>query len=82
MDSITELTKAALQPHDIIELRLDYLASWDLDLIQACMNTLPQRIILTLRCQHQGGVFTNDIKARQDKLWQLATLKPDYLDVE
>ncbi len=82
MDSITELTKAALQPHDIIELRLDYLASWDLDLIQACMNTLPQRIILTLRCQHQGGVFTNDIKARQHKLWQLATLKPDYLDVE
>lgn len=68
-------TKCALA-----ELRLDLILGWNLNWIQKMRFHLP--LIVTLRSHDQGGSFAESEDKRLQLLRQLASLEPDYLDVE
>lgn len=76
------MTPDTMEMVDAIELRVDYLAPFDLAVIQRLRAEINLPVILTLRSQAQGGLFPHDVSAYKTIMWQLAALNPDYLDVE
>src|SRR5580704_8084218 len=67
---------------DMVELRLDYLPSLDIQAIGALGECYPLPLILTLRSQVHGGFFKGDEQDRLKYLEELAKIKPAYIDFE
>lgn len=67
---------------DLIELRLDCWESLQLSDIAALRDTITKPVLFTLRKKSQGGYFALTETERLYWLVQLATLEPDYMDIE
>ena len=67
---------------ELIELRLDLLEKNDLGHISKLKSASKLPLIFTLRRKDQGGAFSGSESEREEKLFELLTLKPDYVDVE
>lgn len=83
--SIEEASQQITQalPHaDIIELRLDLFGIRDLSSIQSLRTKFPIPMIFTLRSRQQGGEYNESETVRLSEMRQLASLKPEYLDIE
>jgi 3-dehydroquinate dehydratase/shikimate dehydrogenase len=65
-----------------VELRLDYFEQVDLAELNQLQKLFPIPMIFTLRDRTQGGNFSGTESKRQEILYQLASLKPAYLDLE
>lgn len=77
-DAIKEL-KEASKLADIVELRLDYIESPDLN---ALLKERARPIIVTNRPKRQGGMFIGDETSRIDLLKKAISLNADYIDIE
>jgi 3-dehydroquinate dehydratase / shikimate dehydrogenase len=66
----------------IIELRLDHLKTYTIELLQALMQHTSQKMIFTLRAKRDGGLYPHSDTQRMQELKDLMALKPDYLDIE
>ncbi len=67
---------------ELIELRLDLLEKNDLGHISKLKNLSKLPLIFTLRRKDQGGAFSGSESEREEKLLELLTLKPEYVDLE
>ncbi len=67
---------------DAIELRLDYWPTIDLQALQTLRSEIALPVMFTLRKRSQGGNYAEDEQHRLALINQLATLEPDYLDLE
>ena len=67
---------------EIIELRLDLLEKIDLGHVSKLKSASKLPLIFTLRRKDQGGAFSGNEREREEKLLELLTLKPDYVDLE
>ncbi len=67
---------------DIIELRFDYWLELNLTEIAILREQITLPVIFTLRTQAQGGYCSLSETERLDFIRQLATLAPDYVDLE
>ncbi|MGR3317698.1 MAG: type I 3-dehydroquinate dehydratase [Candidatus Anammoxibacter sp.] len=76
--AIKELKKAS-KFADIVELRIDYIDTPDLD---ALLKERSKPVIVTNRPKRQGGMFSGDETARIDLLKKAIALKADYIDIE
>lgn len=65
-----------------VELRLDYFTSLDLDALKKLQKQFSIPMIFTLRSHSQGGNYQKSEEERLQDLTQLATLSPEYLDIE
>ncbi|MHA1784101.1 MAG: type I 3-dehydroquinate dehydratase [Candidatus Helarchaeota archaeon] len=67
---------------DLIELRLDYLKTINLEDLREAIKTINMPLILTLRKKSEGGFFDGDEQLRYDILKKLISLKPEFIDLE
>jgi len=67
---------------DLVELRLDYLQSFNTEKLRDVIRGIEGRCILTLRSSKEGGCFRGGEAKRIQLLYQLIDLKPAYIDVE
>jgi len=74
--------KAFREGSDLVELRLDYLKSLDLEAIKEKFKALDDKIILTLRKKEEGGKFQASESERVALLKELQSWKEAYKDVE
>lgn len=72
----------ALKYADLIELRLDYFNSLDLEEIKKMHVHFFIPMIFTLRSQLQGGCYAQSEENRLADIRRLSALKPEYLDIE
>ncbi len=72
----------ALESADIVELRLDMFSSIDLIEINRLHTTYSIPKIFTLRAKRQGGSFNGTEQERLAALQNLASIQPEYLDLE
>ena len=83
--SLQEVTSQIIQalPHaDLIELRIDLFDNVDLNGLKELCAKFNIPMIFTLRSARQGGHYAGSEAERLDELRTLATLKPEYLDLE
>jgi len=66
----------------LVELRLDYFTEIDLDEIKNICQSIKKPKIFTLRSKEQGGKYQKTEIERLQTLKKLATLQPEYLDLE
>lgn len=76
------IEKAEASGAHAIELRLDYLPLLSLDLIRTLRLSTSLPIIFTLRKKAAGGYYTQNEKKRLAAIFNLCTLKPDFMDIE
>jgi len=74
--------KAFREGSDLVELRLDYLKSLDLEAIKEKFKALDDKIILTLRKKEEGGKFQASESERVALLKELQSWKEAYKYVE
>jgi 3-dehydroquinate dehydratase/shikimate dehydrogenase len=67
---------------DIIELRLDYLEHINIAEIRRLRKTISLPVIFTLRKKSQGGQSVMPELKRLAMMMHLASLRPDYMDIE
>jgi 3-dehydroquinate dehydratase-1 len=67
---------------DLVELRLDYLRTFDIEKLKNVTKGIEGRCILTLRSSKEGGRFTGGEAKRIHLLYHLVDLKPAYIDIE
>jgi 3-dehydroquinate dehydratase-1 len=67
---------------DLVELRLDYLQTFDIERLKNVINGIEGRCILTLRSSKEGGQFRWSEAKRIQFLYQMVDLKPAYIDIE
>lgn len=67
---------------DIVELRLDYFDSLNLDALKRLSEGYALPIIFTLRSQSQGGAYQLSEEERLQDIQRLAHLNPAYFDLE
>ncbi len=67
---------------DVIELRLDYWSSLEISEVKELRDSLTLPVLFTLRTKSQGGHCTLEESQRLLLLEQLASLLPDYMDLE
>ncbi|MBA3283546.1 MAG: shikimate dehydrogenase [Nitrosopumilus sp.] len=72
----------ATKYHSLVELRLDLIENLDLDELKLLRNTFPISMIFTLRPTSLGGNYSGSENERQSLIKKLATLKPNYFDLE
>jgi len=65
-----------------LEFRLDRFSFFKLKMIQALRESAEIPVIFTLRRSDQGGGWMGVEQSRLEKLVELATLEPDFIDVE
>jgi len=74
---------AKVQPFaDIIELRLDYLTEFNLAEIRKLREKISLPVLFTVRKQTHGGKCKLPETERLTLIQQLATLTPEYIDLE
>lgn len=71
----------AKQAH-MVEFRFDYLDEWEMDALAMLRQSVDRPVIFTLRKASQGGAFKLDEPTRLERLEMLASLSPDYIDIE
>lgn len=67
---------------EAFEWRLDYFDSLDMAELKKLRGSLSLPVIFTLRKESHGGVFSGRESKRLKLIEELATLRPDYIDVE
>ena len=67
---------------DLIELRLDYLDTFNAEKLRDVISGIESRCILTLRSSKEGGRFRGGEAKRVQLLYHLIDLKPAYIDIE
>lgn len=72
----------AIDHADLIELRLDGFSVLDLSALSRLSTQFSIPMIFTLRCQSQGGHYSQSEEKRLTDIWNLAALNPEYLDLE
>ncbi len=72
----------ALAYADLVELRLDCFEILDLAALKRLRSAFSLPMIFTLRSQMQGGNYTQSEETRLANIRLIATLKPEYLDLE
>ena len=77
-EAINEL-KEASKHADVVELRIDYIKSPDLN---ALLKVKKKPVIVTNRPKHQGGLFAGDEESRISLLKKAVELNADYIDLE
>lgn len=80
--SLITKVKAFLPHIDAIEIRFDYWPKLDITKIKSLQKSLPIPMIFTIRNKEQGGYFQGSEKQRLKQIYKLASLKPEYLDLE
>ncbi len=74
--------RAAGKEGEAIEFRLDLMEKIDLSHVSKLKSACKLPIIFTLRKKSHGGEFQGNEREREEKLLELLTLKPDYVDLE
>lgn len=77
-----EQIKKALLYADLVELRLDCFTQLDIRALKALCACFSIPMIFTLRSHNQGGSYTASEEQRLLDIRSLASLKPEYLDLE
>lgn len=72
----------ALPYADVVELRLDCFGSLDENGLRKLKMAFSIPMIFTLRSKGQGGSYEGTENTRLEKIRALATLKPEFLDLE
>jgi 3-dehydroquinate dehydratase / shikimate dehydrogenase len=72
----------ALSSADLVELRLDLFVSLDLVSLKKLRSHFSIPMIYTLRDQSQGGSYIRAESQRLDDIRTLATLNPEFIDLE
>lgn len=67
---------------DGVELRLDYFNKMDHDELKSWMSQCGLPVMLTLRHQDQGGLFSGSEQERLDLIEAVCALRPAYVDLE
>ncbi len=80
--SAKQQMKKALPYADAFEFRLDYFSSIDLEEVRKLKNSAKVPVLFTLRKNQQGGAFSKKEESRLHKLEELASLRPDFIDLE
>ncbi|MCB1109973.1 MAG: shikimate dehydrogenase [Chlamydiia bacterium] len=83
--SFEEAKQTIQQAHhvgELIELRIDLLEKNDLSHISKLKSFAKLPVIFTLRRKDQGGAFEGNERERKEKILELLSLKPDYVDLE
>lgn len=76
-----QILKAILYA-DLVELRLDFFAALDLNALKDLRTHFSIPMIFTLRSKLQGGNYSQSEEQRLNDIRKLASLKPEYLDLE
>jgi len=79
-DEAKQAIEEANKKGEAIELRLDLLK--DLKHVSKLKGLCKLPVIFTLRKASQGGKFHGNEREREDKLFELLALGPDYVDLE
>ena len=77
-----ETIRFASKMSEAIEFRLDLLEKNDLSHISKLKTLCKVPVIFTLRKKSHGGDFVGNEREREEKLLELLSLKPDYVDLE
>ncbi len=77
-----DMAAASQAGADMVELRLDYLATCDRDAVATLLADRPLPVIVTCRPARQGGRFAGDEAERLAILSVAAELGADYVDIE
>lgn len=80
--AMQQLSEAKAARADLVELRFDCFEALDLDAITKLRQSHPIPMIFTLRSGSQGGNFKGSQELQLATISRLASLKPEYLDVE
>ena len=80
-DAHHQISKAAAYA-DLVELRLDGFTSLDLNSLNTLRTQFSIPMIFTLRSQCQGGSYAQPEEKRLEDIRKLASLKPEYIDLE
>ncbi len=84
--SISELARllprAFREGSDLVEVRLDYLQDFNLELLSSTLKGSLDRCILTFRSKSEGGVSNISEQKRLLLIEDLASCRPAYLDIE
>lgn len=67
---------------DLVELRLDFFTTLDLNALKDLRTQFSIPMIFTLRSKQQGGNYSQAEEQRLEDIRKLASLKPEYLDLE
>ena len=74
--------QTALPYIDAIEIRLDYWRVLNLAKIRVLLKELPVPVIFTIRNKEQGGYYQGSERKRLKQIIELASLNPQYFDLE
>ena len=72
----------ALSHADIVEFRLDLFSSIDSEALQQLRDEFSIPMTFTLRSSQQGGQYAQSEESRLSAIRRIASVKPDYLDIE
>ncbi|MFA5865149.1 MAG: shikimate dehydrogenase [Phycisphaerae bacterium] len=77
--AIDDIRRSAQAGADLVEIRLDYLASVD---YQSLVENSPVPILWTLRHSSEGGKFTGSVESQIDQLSAAISAGGNYVDIE
>lgn len=81
-EEVKEAIRASSKEGEAIEFRLDLMGKIDLSHISKLKSECKLPVIFTLRKKSHGGHFKGNEREREEKLLELLSLKPDYVDIE
>lgn len=82
LEEVSKQIAQALNHADLVELRLDCFTRLDLADIKKLQSGCSLPMIFTLRDKSQGGHYDKPEENRLADILNLASLKPDYFDLE
>jgi 3-dehydroquinate dehydratase / shikimate dehydrogenase len=72
----------ALEFADLIELRLDYFERVEVEALKKLRALFSIPMIFSLRSKFQGGSYLGSEESRFEKIREIVSLQPEYLDLE
>ena len=81
-EKLITVAKSIASEADVIELRLDFLSDLNINQLKTIREHIQKPLIFTLRSSMHGGCFQGTEQTRLTLLKALATLSPDYIDLE
>ena len=78
----SSINSAFLSGAHLVEIRLDSLNSFSINFIEELSNTHKNKLVLTFRSKHQGGLSNISESDRLQILNQLLDLKHSFKDIE
>ena len=79
-EAINDIKKA--KDADLIELRIDYIKSFDCNLIKKIKKNLKKPVLITCRKKDEGGLFNANEGKRIEVLENGIKFGADYMDIE